>query len=248
MARSVEDVALFLDVASTTPGPGGGFVAAAAKPPGQLRIAWSTKVPPLVSDKVGDKQKAAVKAAADLLEQKLGHVVKPRDPDLPWLTIYGYYLPRYLRGVRNDAHPLPHKNRLEKRTKCMAFLGSLLPARFIKWIRGREANLTKRVLPLFDEFDVLITPGNAQGPSRIGDYDGKGAIRSLFAASDRVPFYEVWNMTGQPAAVVPWDLDDNGIPVSIQVICKKGDEATLLALSAEIEKHHAWAQRRPPVS
>jgi amidase len=248
MARSVEDVALFLDVASTTPGPGGGFVAAAAKGPGQLRIAWSTKVPPLVSDKVGDKQKAAVKAAADLLEQKLGHVVKPRDPDLPLLTIYGYYLPRYLRGVRNDAHPLPHKNRLEKRTRCMAFIGSLLPAWIIRLIRGREANLSKHVLPLFEDFDILITPGNAQAPTRIGDYDGKGAITSLFAASDRVPFYEVPNMTGQPAAVVPWELDDDGIPVSIQLIARPGDEVTLLALSAQIEKHHAWAHRRPPVS
>jgi amidase len=249
MARSVEDVALFLDVASSTPGPGGSFVAAAAKGPGQLRIAWSTRVPPLVSDKVGDKQKAAVKAAAeDLLRDTLGHVVEHRDQDLPLLTIYGYYLPRYLRGVRNDAHPLPHKNRLEIRTRCMAFLGSLFPACFIRWIRGREENIRKRVLPLLEDFDVLITPGNAQGPSRIGAYRCKGPVLSLLAASDRVPFYEVPNMTGQPAAVVPWELDDDGIPVSIQLIARPGDEATLLALSAQIEKHHAWAHRRPLVS
>jgi amidase len=253
MARSVEDVALFLDAVSSAHAPVGGFVAT-AKRPRPLRIAWSTKVPPLVSNKVGVKQKDAVKEAVKLLEKQLDpfvepHFVEPHDLNLPLLTIYGLYLPRYLRGVRNDAHPLPHKCRLELRTKVMALLGCLVPAWFIRLIRRwGEAWLRKRAEELFEDFDILITPGNAQGPSLIGGYRWKGPVGSLLEASNRVPFYEVPNMTGQPAAVVPWGLDENDVPVSIQLIGRQCEEAKVLALSAQIEKHHPWAQRRPKVS
>src|ERR1700730_18026801 len=79
MARSVEDAALFLDVTTTT-SPAGGFVAAAAKGPGQLRIALSTKTPPLTFAKAGKEQVAAVEAAGERLEGR-GHIVETRNPD-----------------------------------------------------------------------------------------------------------------------------------------------------------------------
>ena len=55
-------------------------------------------------------------------------------------------------------------------------------------------------------------------------------------------------MTGQPAAVVPWGFDGNGVPTSIQLVGRPFDEATLLSLGAQIEKARPWAQRRPTVS
>jgi amidase len=63
-----------------------------------------------------------------------------------------------------------------------------------------------------------------------------------------VPFQALFNVTGQPAAVVPWGFDGNGVPTSIQLVGRPFDEATLLALSAEIEADRPWAQRRPAVS
>jgi amidase len=242
MARSVEDAALFLDAIT-----GGGFVAAAAKGPTQLRIALSTKTPPLTFATAGREQVAAVEAAGERLKG-LGHIVETRNPDYPLWTIMGYYLPRYFRGIYNDFALLRHPERLEARTRHMACVGSILPAAFIKWIRAKESNLVKRIQPIFGKFDVLITPGNGKGPSRIGAYRSRGVLRSLLFASARVPFYETWNMTGQPAAVLPWALDDKGIPLSIQLICKKNDEATLLALSAELEALRPPFDWRPPVS
>ena len=52
----------------------------------------------------------------------------------------------------------------------------------------------------------------------------------------------------QPAAVVPWALDGDGLPLSVQLVGKPFDGATLLALSAQIEAARPWAQWRPPVS
>jgi amidase len=247
LARSVKDAALFLDVTTTMPGPDGGFVAAAGRDPGRLRIALSTKVPPPLVVNVGKQQRAAVDEAGALLRE-LGHDVVVRDPDYPPAAIYANYLPRYFRGIYNDVRTLPHQDRLEERTRNMARIGSLLSERRMAAVRAGESALAARIQSIFDDVDVVITPGNATGPSRIGAYQRRGAISSLLAVSRRVPFFEIWNLTGQPAAAVPWGLDRDGVPVSVQLVGRPCDEATLLALSAQIETARPWADRRPPVS
>ncbi len=246
IARSVEDAALFLDVTTTMPAPDGGFVAAAAKHPGRLRIALSTKVPPPLIAKVGKEQRAAVDEAGALLRD-LGHDVVVRDPDYPPAAAVDFLL-RYLRGIYNDVRVLPHQDRLEKRTRNMARTGSLVSERRMATVRAAESAVAKRVQSIFDDIDVVITPGNAIGPSRIGAYHRRGGISTLLGVSQRVPFFPTWNLTGQPAAAVPWGLDHGGVPVSIQLVGRPRDEATLLALSGQIEAARPWAQRRPPVS
>jgi amidase len=247
IARSVEDAALFLDVTTTMPGPNGGYVAAARKDPGRLRIALSTKVPPPLIAKVGKEQRAAVDEAGALL-RNLGHDVVVRDPDYPAAAVYANFLPRYFRGIYDDVRKLPHQDRLEKRTRSMARVGSLLSERRMATVRAGESAVAERIQSIFDDVDVVITPGNATGPSRVGAYQRRGGISSLLLVSQRVPFFEIWNLTGQPAAAVPWGLDREGVPLSIQLVGRPRDEATLLALGAQIEAARPWAHQRPPVS
>jgi amidase len=66
--------------------------------------------------------------------------------------------------------------------------------------------------------------------------------------ASRVPFTAIFNATGQPAASVPWTLDGEGLPVSVQLVGRPSDEATLLSLSTQIEAARPWANRRPLVS
>jgi amidase len=247
IARSVADAALFLDATTTEPGTDGGFLAAAARNPGRLRIAVSTKVPPPLVVKCGKLQRQAVDQAGALLRD-LGHHVVDRDPDYPAAAIYANYLPRYFRGIYNDVRSLPHPDRLEARTRNMARIGRLISDRRMKAVRAGEVALTARIQSIFDDVDVVVTPGTATGPPRIGADQRRGAVSSLLVASSRVPFFETWNLTGQPAAVVPWGLDRDGLPLSVQLVARPYDEATLLALSAQIEAARPWAHRRPPVS
>lgn len=241
LARTVEDAALFLDATTD-----GGFVAAARQAPGRLRIALSTKVPPLVTARVGAKQRAAVEQAGELLRE-LGHDVVQRDPDYPRSAVYGHALPRYFRGVYDDVSALPHPERLDRRTRSFARIGGLISQRRIDAIRAAEPALAARVQSVFDSVDVVITPGAATGPSRVGQYQRRGAVSTLASVAARVPFQAMFNVTGQPAAVVPWGLDNNGVPTSIQLVGRPFDEATLLSLSAQIEGARPWAGRRPPV-
>ena len=130
----------------------------------------------------------------------------------------------------------------------MARLGGLFSDRRIAAVRVAEDRVCARVLSIFDDVDVVITPGTAMGPSRIGAYQRRGAVVTLLLVGARVPFQEMFNVTGQPAAVVPWGLDRDGLPLSVQLVGRPSDEATLLSLSAQIESARPWAQRRPPVS
>jgi amidase len=114
--------------------------------------------------------------------------------------------------------------------------------------RAAEAGVSDRIQSIFDDVDIVVTPGTAQGPPRIGAYQRRGAVSTLLLVAQRVPYFPVWNMTGQPAAVVPWDFDGDGLPLSVQLVGRPFDEATLLSLSAQIEAARPWAHRRPPVS
>jgi amidase len=243
LARTVEDAALFLDVTAAD----GGFVAAAARAPGRLRIALSTKVPPLLTARVGRAQRAAVDEAGALLRE-LGHDVVERDPDYPTSAVYAQALPRYFRGVHDDAATLPRRERLDQRTRSFARIGGLVSDRRLAAMRAAEPDVIARVTSIFDDVDVVITPGTATGPSRVGAYQRRGAVTTLAMVAARVPFQAMFNVTGQPAAVVPWGLDGHGIPTSIQLVGRPFDEATLLSLGAQLEAARPWIQRRPPLS
>ena len=247
LARSVEDAALFLDATATGKSPRGGFVNAAARNPGRLRIALSTKLPPTMVARVGRAQQRALDGVETLLRD-LGHEVLWRDPDYPAWAMYGHVLPRMWHGVYQEVRRLPYPERLEPRTKAIARIGSMIGDRQIAKVLAAEATLAARVGSIFDDVDVLITPGAATGPSRIGQYQRRGGVSTLSLVASRVPYFAVFNATGQPAASVPWFIDGESLPVSVQLIGRPHDEATLLALSTQIEAARPWANRRPPVS
>ena len=240
LARRVADAALFLDVAAG----GGGFAAAAAREPDRLRVAVSTGLPPGVLARLGGEQRGAVEATAELL-RSLGHDVAEREIDygpLAWLNLSV----RYLRGIHDDARAMPHPERLEPRTRAMMRLGALVPAGQVARARAAEEAIAARVNAIFEHADVALLPGPTGAPFRVGQFHGRGALWTLNVVVAKVPYYGVFNVTGQPAASVPAGFDAAGLPLAVQLVGRPGDEATLLSLAAQIEGARPWADRRPP--
>jgi len=79
-----------------------------------------------------------------------------------------------------------------------------------RWCAPAVERISERIQSIFDDVDVVVTPGTAAGPSRVGAYQHRGAVSTLLLVAQKVPYFPVWNMTGQPAAVVPWGLDGDG--------------------------------------
>ena len=169
------------------------------------------------------------------LLRSLGHDVVERAPDYAAMSAGWNVTARYLRGISDDVATMPHPERLEPRTRSMARAGRLHLRRRIAKVRAREAALAARVNAIFDDADVVLTPGTATGPPRVGAFTKRGAFVTANATMGRSPFQAIFNATGQPAAVVPWDFDRTGVPTSIQLVGRPSDEATLLALSTQIE-------------
>jgi amidase len=251
LTRSVRDTALFLDVASGSTAvdrdrpepPSRPFRESVQGAPGQLRIAYSTRIPPLILARLERDCERALHDTVELL-RSLGHELVERDPDYGFDTA-PWVLDRYLRGIHDEAHAMPHPERLSRRTRGMARLGSMVPAKLVERSRAAEQGVRERLNRLLEDHDALLTPATAQPPSRIGQYDGRGALWTLNAVIARVPYNAPWNFTGQPAASVPAGLGGDGLPRGVQIVGRPGDEATLLSLAAQIEAERPWAQRRP---
>lgn len=190
----------------------------------------------------GDAQRA-FEQTIELL-RSLGHELKEQDPD------YGYdtgpfVLTRFLRGIHDEAPALPHYERLSRRTRSLAQIGSLIPPSLLERSRRSEQALSTKLNRVLESHDVLITPATAQPPPRIGQFDGFGALRTLNGAIGLVQYNAPWNLTGQPAASVPSGFGSDGLPRAVQIVGRAGDEATLLSLSGQLEAKRPWAQHRP---
>ncbi len=241
LSRRVADAALFLDVTAR----GGGFADAARRDPGRLRVAVSTKLPPGVVARLGAEQRRAVEDTAELL-RSLGHEVVEREIDYglgAWLNV----VTRYLRGIHDEAQAMEYPDRLERRTQGMVRLGGLVPAGQVARARAAEPAVAARVNAIFEHADVVLLPGPSGPPFRIGQLHGRGALWTLNVAVAKVPWYTVFNATGQPAASVPAGFDSAGLPLAVQLAGRPDDEATLLSLAAQIERERPWADRRPPL-
>jgi amidase len=252
LARRVADTALFHDVASGStpvdadhaPAPSEPFAAAAARPPGRLRIAFSTRIPPGVLARLDGDCERAARETVELL-RSLGHDVQERDPDYSPGDIPAV-LARYLRGIHDVARELDHPERLERRTRAMARLGGLISDKLLERALASEAATAARLGRVFAEHDVLLTPATAAPPPRIGRLEGRGALVTLNTVAGWVPYNGVWNVTGQPAASVPAGFGGDGLPRAVQLVARPGEETTLLSLAAQIEAERPWEQRRPP--
>jgi amidase len=241
VTRSVRDTALYLDVVADHEGTS--FVEAATREPGPLRIGYSARNPLFAP--VAREPRGAFEETIALL-RSLGHTVEPCDP--PYGDILSEVIPRYLRGVHEDAAALPHPRRLERRTRAMARMGGLLPAAVLARARAHEAATTERLGRVFAAHDVLMTPALASLPLPIGRYEGRGALWTFNGVARHTPFTPPWNVTGQPAASVPTGFTPAGVPLAVQLVGRPHDEATLLSLASQLESARPWAERWPALA
>jgi amidase len=252
LTRSVLDTALFLDVTAgggkapdKPPPPGRRFVEAARAAPGRLRVAVSVKgVRALASPILDERCRRAVDETAGLLGT-LGHQVTWRDPD--WGSVGNGVTVLYARGVADDARRLPNRERLGRQVQGIARAGSLIPDWTLRRARAAIPKHAARINRIFDEHDVLLLPVIGEPPVPVRTWDSQGGLRTLTGMTRRTGFGPPWNYLGNPAAAVPAGFTDDGMPLSVQLVGRPNDEATLLSLAAQLEAERPWGDRRPPV-
>lgn len=259
VSRTVLDSAAVLDVISGyepgdpywAPDPSAPFADAVARPPGKLRIAFTSVSPNGVP--VHEHCVAATEEAAELLES-LGHEVA----EAPALTDDGYvdnFIKIWTAGVADEIHtygrlrgkPLDY-SKLEPLTHQMADLANSFSATDYLGALDYLRRMSRGVAALWEGIDVLLTPTLAKPPIEIGGLrpkEGEPPIQMLMNAGEWVPFTPVWNVTGQPAISLPLSMSPDGLPVGVQLVGPPAGEELLLSLSAQLEEARPWLDRRP---
>jgi amidase len=93
-------------------------------------------------------------------------------------------------------------------------------------------------------FDAVLTPTMSGSPLPIGAIaaEGDDVAAGMGLALRFVAFTPVANVTGRPALALPAGFDDDGLPLSVQLLGRNGHEDVLLRLGAELERMQATSR------
>jgi aspartyl-tRNA(Asn)/glutamyl-tRNA(Gln) amidotransferase subunit A len=96
----------------------------------------------------------------------------------------------------------------------------------------------KTVAALMADLDVLITPTSTAPAERRDEVD---MLKRLMGVS----FTGMWNLIGLPALALPCGFSSHGLPLSMQIVGKPFDEATVLRAGDAYQRAVDWHLRIP---
>ena len=217
MTTSVRDAELVLAVLA------GAELPAPTESP---RIAWTTGAfGPLAAEVAARVERAAAALGAERIE-------------LPWLAeldcneltlaLYGSESGPYFDAVVGNRRDLLHP-----RMRARLELPAASPQERLA-AEAEVARLRRNVEALFERYDVLVcqTAPTTAHPHDADELVVDGAPhhpRTAMRAT--IPF----DLTGSPAITVPFGLSAEGLPIGVQLVGRRLDEATLLRVGRSLE-------------
>ncbi|HVL70619.1 MAG TPA: amidase, partial [Beijerinckiaceae bacterium] len=255
---SVRDAAALLDALAggepgdpygAPPGPGS-FLACAGRDPPRLRVAL--QYAPVDGPEPEPVLLRAVEEAGRLLAE-LGHDVEEAAPPCSFAEVEQALFTVMAANTwtnllaRAGGRPFGEAD-FEPVTWAYAAAGRETSA--ADYIRAVQAfhRIGRRLGAFFERYDVLLTPTLARASLPLGAIRTDGSLPAFRAAmAPMIAFTALHNLAGTPAASLPLAWSD-GLPLGLQIAGRAGDEATLLALSAQLERARPWRHRRPPTT
>jgi amidase len=233
LARTVADAAALLDVISgyTTgdpywiPDSNPTFLEASRQKPGKLRIAFSTDIPP-----VGEAEAICQQAVLETVKllTDLGHDVEPGCPDFTGLI--EPFIAIWQSGAAASGIPGPA---LEPMNRWL-LERTISAGEYLRAVNQMQV-IARRIVGFFEKFDVLVLPTYLHSPIRVGEWADLSCEETLQRIINWIAPCPPFNASGLPAIALPAILDNNGLPVGIQIIGRPAAEATLIALAAQME-------------
>jgi len=242
MARNVPDLALFLDTMAgwckfdplTCDAPAVPFSQAVAEARAPKRVAFTTDFNGQIPV---DRETREICARAVRRLEDLGCVVEEFAPDLGAIDEAFMVLRSQYFIVSHHQLMQTHRDQIKPDIIWNTEKGLAQKPEQIAWADIERAAFYRRVVALFDTYDLFITPGaatpafdvNLRFPTHV---DGK-KLENYMAAST---LNAAITMTGCPALAVPCGFDQYGRPVGIQMVAPHKQEGRLLAAGALFEQ------------
>ena len=233
LTRSVSDAAALLDAMTNGERPPASFAAGSCDRPRPLRILYSLHSPFGAAD---PEPAGALQRVLRLLEAHGHHVAE--GPQLAGSL--DEFLPLWQALIASA--PLM-RGKLQPITRWIVDGAKHLDKRSLLALHAR---LEQRVDAAWGDADILVTPTVACLPPRIGAFTAPGVDpeAGFRAAAVLGGFTAPFNVTGQPAASIPAGFSETGLPIGVQLVGRRMQDAQLLALARQLEPDLPF-RRRP---
>ena len=256
--RNVEDTGLMLDaMAGAHPSdphsygmPESGF-AAAARPEGDLtglRLAWR----PFLGNSVIDSEVLSLCEDAARALGDLGARVEEMEDDLAPTEPFWLVLSTALWNAR-FAELLPEwGDRMSKTLIGQMQGGEGHTAEMLARAHLERTRVYRQIQGWFEDIDIIVTPTLSRTALPIEErffepieIEGKpvDTVRKAW-----YPYTHPFNISGNPAVTLPAGFHSDGLPVGVQLVGRRGEDARLLRVAALFEQARPWADRRPAIA
>ena len=99
-------------------------------------------------------------------------------------------------------------------------------------MRGRKIDYWDSIRPLFERFDLLLTPTTSVPAFQVGRLNPESWPQHAWDWFPWASFSYPFNFTGQPATTVPAGFTRGGLPVGLQIVGRRFADLTVLQAAA----------------
>jgi len=258
MARTIGDIALMLEVmagpddrcpiSQQVPREGAEYLQSVRNPTiKKFRVAWS--------DSLGltrvDTEVLKIARGAMKVFENLGCQVEEAVPDFSRTR-------ETALALRGQRYVSLYQDQLDKNPNFRDLVNPLIIGNVESGLKltiaevaraDRErSDLWNRVRTFFEKYDLLLTPTVPIPPftaETIFPKEINGVPMENYV--DWAMLTYAFTMTGLPAISVPGGWTENGLPVGIQIVGRRHQEATVLKGAAAYEKAAPWINKKPPL-
>jgi len=109
----------------------------------------------------------------------------------------------------------------------------------------QRLGIDEEMYKFFKNYDILITPTTAVPAFELGKVHVDKIKGKAVSHAGWYAFTPAFNLTGLPAASIPCGWTSEGLPVGMQIIGKRFDDALVFQVSKVFEEVAPWQDKRP---
>lgn len=197
---------------------------------------------PFVDPEVGSIFRAAAGSFA-----RLGATVADASPDIgDPLPSYDIFFPVVAAALIRGMVPPERRRDLGAPTRRLLDQAAAITALDYSRALDDRRRVALALAEFHQGYDLLLTPMDVVQPfdARLELPEGWEKYGTEMWETMTFPF----NYSGQPAASVVCGFTEGGLPVGMQIVGRRHDDAGVLRAARAFERAHEHSQRRPPLA